>query len=134
MGVDQDREHTEGAIVLDEAHAAHVRGQIERHLRIPEGDVAILFSAEVELQVLDGVEPLYHSSAGLMSTARIREYPCRRRSETRCPPMKPPAPHTTINSLASLCISCRLLLRNADLYRPTESLQSAGAQVRSLWY
>ena len=36
-----------------------------------------------------------HSSAGFTSTARTRNRPSLRRSATRCPPMKPPAPVTT---------------------------------------
>src|SRR5580658_10073522 len=40
-------------------------------------------------------EDWYHSDFGLTSTARITCAPLSSRLLTRCPPMKPPAPHTT---------------------------------------
>ncbi len=49
--VDQHRQHAQGAIVLDEPHATHVRRQVVNHARTTQRSIAGVLLLEVEPQV-----------------------------------------------------------------------------------
>ena len=49
--VDQHREHAERAVVLDEPHAAHVRGQVVNRVRAGQRFLARLEPLQIELHV-----------------------------------------------------------------------------------
>src|SRR5438046_1277418 len=52
MSVDEDREHAKGAIVLDEAHAAHIGSKIVNGVGIFQSGVASFPGLKVQLDVL----------------------------------------------------------------------------------
>ncbi len=52
MRVDQHGQHAQGAVVFDEAHAAHVRRQVVDNRRIAGRHVAGLFLLQIHPQVL----------------------------------------------------------------------------------
>jgi hypothetical protein len=58
VGVDQHRKHAERLVLLDETHAAHVRGKVKDLAGAFGGGLAVLFQVEVERQILDIVEAL----------------------------------------------------------------------------
>lgn len=58
MGVDQNGEHAESFVMLDETHSAHVSGEVVDFVRAPGSDFAAFFKVEVENQVLDVIETL----------------------------------------------------------------------------
>ena len=64
------RKHAEGAVVFDEAHAAHVGGQIIDDAGVLEGLLASLAPLQVQNQVFHAGEIWYHSASGLISTER----------------------------------------------------------------
>ena len=73
-------QHAEGFVVFDEAHAAHVGGELEDDVGACGGLAAVVLVLQVEREVLDVVETWYHSSRGLMSTARMTSTPLASRS------------------------------------------------------
>ena len=58
MGVDQHREHAEGFVVFDEAHAAHVGGEVVDFAHSVAGTLASFAELEIGLDVFDVVEDL----------------------------------------------------------------------------
>ncbi len=58
VGVDQHGQHAQRLIVLDEAHAAHVRREIVDFVGALGGGLAIVFEVQVEREILDIVEAL----------------------------------------------------------------------------
>ena len=58
MSVDEDAEHAEGAIILDETHSAHVSREIVNDTRAFEGAIAGFFFLQIELLVIDAREKL----------------------------------------------------------------------------
>ena len=58
MCVDQDREHAQGLIVFDEAHASHIGREIVNVVRAPGCALTVFQKVEVERKVLDIVETL----------------------------------------------------------------------------
>jgi hypothetical protein len=58
VGVDQDREHAQRLVVLDEAHPAHVGGEVVDAVRPLERPVAGIPQGEIELDALGRVKPL----------------------------------------------------------------------------
>ena len=58
VGVDQHRQHAQGLVVLDEAHAAHVGGQIINVLSAGGGLDAVLAQVQIEDEVLHVVKNL----------------------------------------------------------------------------
>ena len=56
--VDQHRQHAEGLVVLDEAHAAHVGRQVVNLARPAAGLVAGVAQLQIGLDVFDVVEHL----------------------------------------------------------------------------
>src|SRR6185436_7449133 len=53
MRVDEHREHAERAIVFDEAHPAHVRGEIIDLCGIAQRGLASFSLLKIQLQILD---------------------------------------------------------------------------------
>jgi hypothetical protein len=53
MRVNEHREHAQGAIVLDEAHPAHIGGQIIDNASVLERDFAGFAPLQVQDQILD---------------------------------------------------------------------------------
>src|SRR5664279_45935 len=58
MGVDEDREHAERLVVLDETHSAHVRREVVDLRCAVDHDRAIACPAEVEFDALSVVVDL----------------------------------------------------------------------------
>ena len=58
VGVDQDVEHAERLVVFDEAHTAHVRGQLVDCGRPCGGGIAVVLVSEIEREVLHAVSEL----------------------------------------------------------------------------
>ena len=58
MSIDQHREHAQGLVVLDKAHAPHIGGEVIDLVRAFGGRLAVLFQIQVEHQVLDVLEYL----------------------------------------------------------------------------
>ena len=58
MGVDEHAQHAEGFVVFDEAHAAHVGGELEDGGDAFGGAVAGVLVLEVEDEILDAVSDL----------------------------------------------------------------------------
>ena len=99
--VDQHRQHARGLVALDEAHAAHVGGEVVDASRA--GDrLASTRPARGDRRCgcRRPRRPGATRTSGLMSTART-DWPLASRSLTRWPPMKPPAPVTRVRSLTA---------------------------------
>ena len=62
--VDEHREHAQGLVVLDEAHAAHVGREVEDRVGALDGGVAVALEVEIEDEVLDVGEPLVPTGLG----------------------------------------------------------------------
>src|ERR1043166_3721359 len=58
VGVDEHREHAERAVVFDEAHAAHVGGEIVNDGRVLQRLFAGVLFLEIELEIVDVGEAL----------------------------------------------------------------------------
>src|ERR1700750_1163630 len=56
--VDEDREHAQGFVLLDEAHPAHVCGEIVDLRRAAGSDFAVFLQVEIEADIFDVVESL----------------------------------------------------------------------------
>jgi hypothetical protein len=65
MRVDEDREHTERLIVLDESHAAHVCGQVINQGRPFDGLLGGFLFAKIENHIFDIIELLVPSAERL---------------------------------------------------------------------
>ena len=94
VGGDQHRQHAQRLVVLDEAHAAHVGGEVVDHVDAVAGALARRQVLKVGASVVDVVEALVPLVTGTRSTPRMSSTPRSRRRATRWPPMKPPAPVT----------------------------------------
>ena len=84
-------------VVLDEAHAAHVGGEVVDDVCAAQRGLAVLLLLQIEAEVLrlgEALIPLVKRFD--VDGADVRD-PCRTRSATRWPPMNPPAPHTTMS-------------------------------------
>ena len=73
--VDQHRQHAQGLVVLDEAHAAHVGGQVVDRAGASGGGPARLQQREVATTWFSTSGVWYHSASGFTSTARILLWP-----------------------------------------------------------
>src|SRR5208283_3193539 len=58
MCVDQHRKHAKGFVFLDEAHAAHVGGQIVNITRALGGSLTILLVVEIQREIFNVPESL----------------------------------------------------------------------------
>jgi hypothetical protein len=77
VGVDQDAQHAERLVVLDEAHAAHVGREVEDLVDAVHGALAGLLVAQVENHVLGALVELVPVLEGLhVDTADLGEAPC----------------------------------------------------------
>src|ERR1700678_117364 len=56
--VDQDGQHAQGFVVLDEAHAAHVGREVVNLVHALRGDFTIRFFVEIEGEILDVAKAL----------------------------------------------------------------------------
>ena len=126
MRVDQHRQHAQGRVVLDEAHAAHVGGEVVDDHGVARRSFAGVLVLQIQLQILRLGKTLVPLVEGLDIDGADRRWPCRRRSATRWPPMKPPPPHTTIKSFDSVFMTsfhliAVLRLRSRDQQRAIQA-------------
>jgi hypothetical protein len=63
--VDQHAQHAQGLVLLDEAHATHVGGQVEDLVDLATGLAAVIRTAQVELQILGAAVHLVPFADGL---------------------------------------------------------------------
>jgi len=65
VGIDEHRQHAQCLIVLDKAHAAHVRGEIVDFVGALRGAIAVFFEIQIAGEILDVVEALIPFGEGL---------------------------------------------------------------------
>ncbi len=58
MRVDENRQHAQSFVVLDEPHAAHIRREIVNLESALGGALAVLEDVQIELEIFDVVENL----------------------------------------------------------------------------
>ena len=58
MRIDEDGEHTQGFVLFDEAHAAHICRKGIDFGRATNRDLAILFQVEIKRKIVDVIEAL----------------------------------------------------------------------------
>ena len=63
--INEDREHTQGLVLFDKAHTAHIRREVVDLSRASGSDFAILFKVEVERNIFDVIEALIPLMKGL---------------------------------------------------------------------
>jgi hypothetical protein len=80
VGINQHTEHTQGFVVLDEAHAAHIGGEIVNDMSTLQRRVAIPQVFEIEDEIIDLVKDLipirhrFHIHRSHLSVALPKEF------------------------------------------------------------
>lgn len=91
MGVDQNAQHAEGLVVLDETHAAHVGGEVVDLGAAVDGLIAMSLVAKVQDQIFGFGKQLIPLAEGF-SIDGPDAVPFFREVGDEMPSMKPPAP------------------------------------------
>jgi hypothetical protein len=63
--IDEHGQHAQRFVLLDEAHAAHVRGKIVDFVGALSGAIAVFFEIQIEGEIFDVVEALIPFGEGL---------------------------------------------------------------------
>ena len=82
MGVDEHGEHAQGLVILDEAHATHVGGEIVDFVGASRGSLAVFLEVQIEREIFDIFEALVplmerldvDGANGLVATGAKRRY------------------------------------------------------------